>query len=74
MFFSHLALLSDGVRIVPSVSDDSHLPEDFDDSSTGLVQELAIMGDDEIPSLPGIDKVLLEPLDTREIDEVRRFI
>ncbi len=32
------------------------------------------MGDDRIASLPGLFEVLLEPLDTLEIDEVRRLV
>jgi hypothetical protein len=29
---------------------------------------------DEISSLPGLDEILLEPLDACEVDEVRWFI
>ena len=43
---------------------------DLDHLRDGLVEELSIMRDDHISSLPRLFEVVLEPLDTGEIDEV----
>lgn len=56
------------------IQGDSSFSEHLDYLGTGLVEKLAVMRDDEISSLPGILEVFLEPLDTREVDEVRWFI
>lgn len=47
---------------------------DLDHLRHGLVEELTIMRHDHIASLPGLFEIVLEPLDTREVYEVRRLI
>ncbi len=56
------------------VDHDPILPEYLDNSCTAVIEEFTIMGDDRIASLPGLFEVFLEPLDTLEIDEVRRLV
>jgi hypothetical protein len=53
---------------------DTIFSEDFYDLGHCIIEKLSIVRHDYISSLPCLDEVLLEPLDTREIDEVRRFI
>ena len=41
---------------------------------TGTVEELAIVRNDDVASLPDMLEVVLEPLDRYEIDEVGRLV
>ncbi len=48
--------------------------EYLESDTTGAIEELAIMRDDDISSLPGVLEVVLEPLDRDQIDKVSRLI
>lgn len=53
---------------------DTSLAEYLYRGTTGAIEELTIMRDDDISSFPGMLEIVLEPLDRDEVDEVGWFI
>lgn len=60
--------------IVPMIYHDPRWSENLDRCRTGTIEELTIVRYDAVSSFPGRSEVVLEPLYTLEIDEVRGFI
>ena len=69
-----LPLLFHIVGIIPTVDFDRPRTRELERYPAGLVEEIPIMRDDDVPGLPLVRKIFLKPLGAREIDEVRRLV
>lgn len=67
---AHFFAFLDGVGVVTMIDIDACFTEYFDRDTAGAIQELTIMRNDDISSLPGVLEVVFEPLHGDKIDEV----
>ncbi len=74
LYGSYLFAFFYRVGVVAMIGVDPALSEYLQGDTTGAVEKLTIMRDDDVASLPGMLEVVLEPLDRDQIDEVSRLI
>ncbi len=62
LYIAYLFAFFHRVGVVAVIAVDPALPEHLQRDTTGTIEELTVMRDDDISSLPGMLEIVLEPL------------